>query len=379
MSAAEATIKGEFNLTAKEQTISSRKASIFLRKQYDPGNPGYEFRIVTPSRLKDGEVLPFFLDPGNGKDATRYDLAVRPEFYEREVEISYHSGLSNLFAAAPGEFEVAAGSQRETLAPQVAVGEIWDAPRSFLEGLLRIPEVHAQANTPIEALIKDLDSPDPIIRREARSAMSIRQQSALPAIESVLANRGTSYLSTLGCIVALSGMKGADLGNLGPDAYAGITNAANSGDNDLMTWVKKLAEQHPELRSKIAADPFVGVWRLNLTKSRLEASLSGLIEENRRILKVDTNVEVTIKRLHKGEKSPESVTYQFSCDGKRYRTGGQTLTCVSRTSTVLEGEQSPPQRFYRREVSPDGRTMTISVFGTQTRDNPISVEFFERL
>ena len=60
-------------------------------------------------------------------------------------------------------------------------------------------------------------------------------------------------------------------------------------------------------------------------------------------------------------------------------TSGRTFTCVYKTATIVEGEQLPPLEFYRREVSPDGKTLTISVFETRAMDKPVSVEVFDRL
>jgi hypothetical protein len=116
----EATIKGQFELRTKEQTISSRKASFFLKKQYDPGRPGYEFRIVTPTRMNEGEKIPFLLDPGTGKDTdfAQYELTVHAAYYEQGIEITYHPAQKNLFKEGPGRFEVKSGDLREFLMPQ---------------------------------------------------------------------------------------------------------------------------------------------------------------------------------------------------------------------------------------------------------------------
>ncbi len=382
MNAGEAAIRGQFELRDKNQTISSRTASFFLKRQYDPGRPGYEFRIVTPAKIREGEVIPFFLDPGTGsKDATKYELPVRAEYYDRTVEIAYHLNPGpNLFEERPGRFEVKAGNLHEWLEPlKDAVGDTNAHPHPFLLSLLRLPIVYAEANAQIDTLFRDLESPDPIIRGDARSALSAKREAALPKVEAILADSSSSYLSKLGCVIALAKMEGVDLGRLSTAAYAGVTNSANSGDANFMAWVKTLRERHPEVQAKVALDPFVGLWRLNREKSKLDDALSNLTDENRRITKAGDKTQIAIRRVYKPGTKPEETTYQLTCNGKRWKTGGQTITCTQGNLNIAEGEQTPPPRFYRREVSADGKTLIISVFNLKTRDKPISVEVFDRL
>jgi hypothetical protein len=337
---------------------------------------------VTSARIQDGEVIPFFLDPGNGKEATEYELPVRAAYYNQTVEITYHSNTaSNLFEEMPGKgkFEVKAGGLRGSLEPLPEDTDTNAVPHSLLPSFLHLPIVYAQANVQNDTLLRDLNSPDPIIRRDARSAVSSRPEATLPGIEAILADGNSSYQSKLGCVIALAGMEGVNLGSLSDAAYAGITNSANSGDVEFMAWAKRLTERHPEVRGKVVLDPFVGLWGLNRKKSSLGKTLSNMTEENRRITRSGDKIQIAIRRVYRRGSKPEETIYQLTCNGEPWKTGGQTLTCVQSGLNIAEGEQSPPLAFYRREVSADGKTLIISVFESKSRVNPLSVEVLDRL
>jgi hypothetical protein len=127
------------------------------------------------------------------------------------------------------------------------------------------------------------------------------------------------------------------------------------------------------------ARSIVGLWRLNHEKSKVP-SLNSIVEENRRITKIGEKFTVNIRRVYTKNGSPKETVYQFVCDGKHWKWPlGTWLTCVQKGPNVTEGYYTSPLRFYTREVSHDGQTLTISTFEADKRDKLITLEVFDRL
>ena len=100
-----------------------------------------------------------------------------------------------------------------------------------------------------------------------------------------------------------------------------------------------------------------------------------ITEEVRSYSQKDNKREVSWKQtLSTG--STREDTYEIRCGGAPIRQGTQTSTCQQTAPNVVEGEQSPPRRFFRHEVV--GDTLTLTGFSDPAHQNVIYKEVFSR-
>jgi len=85
-------------------------------------------------------------------------------------------------------------------------------------------------------------------------------------------------------------------------------------------------------------------------------------------------------KLNKEPKNNKQTTgrYELRCDGKKWITGGQTISCTYNyygASAVVEGEKSPPHEYFRNEVK--NTELVISTFSDSQRKQIISMSVFD--
>ena len=129
-----------------------------------------------------------------------------------------------------------------------------------------------------------------------------------------------------------------------------------------------------------AQDPFEAEWRLNLSKSRL-ASNDRILNEVRKYARVGRAVRVEWIQNLDG-KTPHG-SYTAECDGQSKKLdGGETIRCWYASRTVVEGEvrdpRDPKHVYYRREVSADSKTMTLTWFTDAARLRVWTVHVYDR-
>ena len=56
------------------------------------------------------------------------------------------------------------------------------------------------------------------------------------------------------------------------------------------------------------------------------------VDENRRIRRNGEKVQITVRREFRPGTPPDETVYELACDGRRWNTGGQILTCVQRNA-----------------------------------------------
>ena len=90
-----------------------------------------------------------------------------------------------------------------------------------------------------------LESPDAIVRRQTRYALSLQDQAvAIPWIDSVLKDKSSSYRLRLGVLVALNNMPNLPAESLLPATIAAIQNTLNDPDEALRNEALSLAKKY---------------------------------------------------------------------------------------------------------------------------------------
>ena len=232
----EAEIKGHIaNLTGKEVASTRRPASLFLNRDYlGAGRADYLWRLVAPKRFNDGDRVTIVFDPGLGESfVTDNELTIRSSFYERDVGISYNRETNKLYVVEEGGKLTELPQSHQVFASQPEPEPTWN----FFSTV-----AYAQGGFNGEAFAASLESPDPVIRRNARSDLAKQGGAAIPWINNVLSNSGTSYRLKVGIIVALNRMTYVN-GMLQPAALATIQSAAFDKDdtlrNESVTFLEK--------------------------------------------------------------------------------------------------------------------------------------------
>jgi len=200
---AEHTIQGTIEDLQGEESITSRdeNAPLYARRVYldRNGRYNYAWRIITPKKLVKGDTVSFYFDRGllTGRSSTKHELVVDEGYYDRDVKIQYVRTSDRLLEVAPVQRELKA--IEEPLFDKTAR---YDPPSLF--GWIAV--LHAQTGSSPEQIIARLSSSDPIIRRDARSALAKSGRQGLTAIKTALQNASAPYRIQLGTLSALNEM-----------------------------------------------------------------------------------------------------------------------------------------------------------------------------
>ena len=133
-----------------------------------------------------------------------------------------------------------------------------------------------------------------------------------------------------------------------------------------------------------AADPIVGTWKLNVSKSKYDPgpapkSLTAKIEA------AGEGEKLTADGV-RGDDTPIRVEYTAQFDGKDYPiTGSPMADTVSlkrldaNTTERTDKKDGKVTQTLTRKVSSDGKTMTVTYKGTDAKGQPINnVGVFEK-
>jgi hypothetical protein len=125
---------------------------------------------------------------------------------------------------------------------------------------------------------------------------------------------------------------------------------------------------------------FVGSWRLNPEKSHAAHREDPFSNKLWRSYEQDGDRV----RASWGDEKGESGSYWAKCTGRPEKVlEGQSIRCWQTSPRVIEGEQlgrsDGKHRYVRREVSPDGSSMTITWFDDEKRTVPTDRFVFDRV
>ena len=128
--------------------------------------------------------------------------------------------------------------------------------------------------------------------------------------------------------------------------------------------------------SVLAADPVLGTWKLNLAKSNYSPGPAP--KSQTRIYEAHPEgVKVTIKTIHVDGQST-SIQHRVNYDGKEHPlTGSSQADAIALekiddyTSEATLKHADKVIGTNRRSISTDGKTMTITYQGTDSRNRPV--------
>ena len=218
------TLRGKPSFTSEMVTSDS---GLYVRRVYDAGGFHYEWRIITERRLPDNSGFVVVFDAGSQthEQGAQYQLTILPGFYDSTVNIVYDRGRGRLMLQY--------GGKESDLPSSPLFGRLKPRRRAF------VSIAYAQEPFVPERFRQRLESDDPIVRRDGRTALAKQGSSALPWIDSVLAAAGSSYRLRLGVIVALNQMAGS-VPALSSGARLAVTRAAQDVDPTLSAEARKL-------------------------------------------------------------------------------------------------------------------------------------------
>jgi hypothetical protein len=133
-----------------------------------------------------------------------------------------------------------------------------------------------------------------------------------------------------------------------------------------------------------ATDPFIGTWQLNVPRSKISPahrdeqykSYKRTYEADRDKIKVSWDMDL-------GKEHPNTGSYSAKCDGTRETANGNDkIQCHYVKPDVIEGEvigDDSLHRYYKRELSADGKIMTLTWFADSMRKEPADILVFDRV
>jgi hypothetical protein len=143
------------------------------------------------------------------------------------------------------------------------------------------------------------------------------------------------------------------------------------------------AEAQQATNSK-TTDPFIGTWVLNVAKSKIAAShRDEHYKSSTRTYEPDGDKIKVSWVADLGEEHPNTGSYSSRCDGTlETANGNNKIRCHYVKADVIEGEfisDDSSHRYYRRELSADGKVMTLTWFADSMRKEPADILVFDRV
>jgi len=234
----EPTIKGRIENLSGREVISTGSAFFYVHRVYVvPGRAEYMWRLVGSKKFTDGDKITIVLDPNDPElgeaGITNNELTIKSGFYDREVRISYRRDLNKLFVDDGGK-EVELPQSKQT----IAVAEPKPSWNFFST------TAFAQGSFQSAPYVNSLESPDPVIRRNARADLARQGAAAVPWIEDCWANPKSSYRLKLGTLVALNNMSAVNTQALRPSTIVAFQRATTDADEALRTEARKFLDRY---------------------------------------------------------------------------------------------------------------------------------------
>lgn len=234
----EPTIKGRIENLSGREVISTGSAFFYVHRVYVvPGRAEYMWRLVGQKKYTDGEKISIVLDPNDPNlgeaGITNNELTIKSGFYDREVRISYRRDLNKLFVDDGGQ-QVELPQSQQMIAEQ--------PEPAWLDYLSTT--AFAQGSFQPAPYVSSLESPDPVIRRNARADLARQGAAAVPWIEDCWNNPKSSYRLKLGTLIALNNMSAVNTGALRPSTIAEFQRASSDPDEALRTEALKFINRY---------------------------------------------------------------------------------------------------------------------------------------
>jgi hypothetical protein len=195
------------------------------------------WRLVGPKRYNDGEKISIVLDPNDPNlgeaGITNNELTIKSSFYDQDVRISYRRDVNKLFVDEGGQ-QVELPQSQQMIAEQPEPAWL-----DFLS-----TTAFAQGSFQAAPYVSSLESPDPVIRRNARADLARQGAAAVPWIEDCWNNPKSSYRLKLGTLIALNNMSAVNTGGLRPSTITEFQRASSDPDEALRTEALKFLNRY---------------------------------------------------------------------------------------------------------------------------------------
>jgi hypothetical protein len=234
----EPTIKGRIENLSGREVISTGSAFFYVHRVYVvPGRAEYMWRLVGQKKYSDGEKISIVLDPNDPNlgeaGITNNELTIKSGFYDREVRISYRRDVNKLFVDDGGQ-QVELPQSQQMIAEQ---------PEPAWLDYLSTTAL-AQGSFQSAPYVSSLESPDPVIRRNARADLARQGAAAVPWIEECWNNPKSSYRLKLGTLIALNNMSSVNTGGLRPSTITEFQRASSDPDEALRNEALKFLNRY---------------------------------------------------------------------------------------------------------------------------------------
>jgi hypothetical protein len=253
-------ITGTIESLPNVEILGTTFADLYLHKNpKGPGYSDYDLLLINKDHKQwpDGAKVKLTIQAprANSKDDDlyEYELPIHSDFYKTGVCLKRRQ--NKLLLDYKGQENELQGVLLPSNALPSSVQSSVTAPTSSLKRPTWdfLPAVYAQAQQAQQAqqsfssyeFSVGLESPDAIVRRQTRLALSSQDQSvALPWIDSVLRDTHSSYRLRLGVLVALNHMPNLRAESLSPATVTAIQNSLNDSDDALRNEALGLAYRY---------------------------------------------------------------------------------------------------------------------------------------
>jgi len=254
--AEEFTIRGRLVGLGVSEQLFSRSEDTYLRRAYSgTASSDFVFRIISSTKLGESDSVELVIDHGDNT-ASVFDLTIQPKFYigGYEVRLAYDRHQDRLSLQEHSGQTVL---QRLESNNRIPTRSGAPRPAAFASSLAQTVEAQNLHNISFDDFAAGLDSPDPIIRIDARQSVMKLGRGAWPYLEAVLYDPGSSTRQLVGALNVLN--SGADFAtDVGKQAQCNIQDIASTSDPVLRAEAEKFLASHPKTPDPDVCKPVRG-------------------------------------------------------------------------------------------------------------------------
>ena len=254
-------ITGTIENLPNVEILGTTSADLYLHKNPKGGGySDYDLLLINREQKQwaDGAKVKLTIQAprpnSRDDDLYEYELPIRSDYYKTGVCLKRRQNKL-ILDHDNKETELLGGLLQSDALPSEAQSSNNKTPTSTqLKPWDLIPTAYAQAEQYAKVakpsfssyeFTVGLESPDAIVRRKTRYALSLQDQSvAIPWIDSVLKDKASSYRLRLGVLVALNNMPNLRDESLMPATVAAIQNNLNDPDDALRNEALGLAKRY---------------------------------------------------------------------------------------------------------------------------------------
>jgi hypothetical protein len=253
-------ITGTIENLPNVEILSTTVADLYLHKNPKGGGySDYDLLLINKDHKQwtDGAKVKLTIQAprlnSRDDDLYEYELPIRSDFYktgvclkrrQNKLILDHDNQETELLGGLLRSNELPSETQSSNTTPKTTLLKPWDlVPTAYAQA-----EQYANAARPAFSSYEftvGLESPDAIVRRKTRYALSLQDQSVvIPWIDKVLQDKASSYRLRIGVLVALNNMPNLRAESLLPATIAAIQNSLNDPDDALRNEALALAKRY---------------------------------------------------------------------------------------------------------------------------------------